>query len=170
MNITGTNLADKTQTQFGNFSFNKQFTPDNSSSGYLTLIPFVNISITDNTTTYGDNRAVIEVGNQEVGFSRDEITYNYQDNFKIYSMYPLLVSYTGQLLTIYGSGFLDLPTLNCKFGNLLAQNATYFNSTKIQCFSPNITDRSVSYPVSVTLNGYEYINFTNPSNKETKTL
>jgi hypothetical protein len=40
---------------------------------------------------------------------------------------------------------------------------TFINRTTIICGSPAITDTSLTYQVSVTLNGYEYLDAIDPS-------
>lgn len=49
----------------------------------ITLPTFVNTSLIDNTTTFGDNRAIVGLANNVVGHSREEITFHYINNFYI---------------------------------------------------------------------------------------
>lgn len=126
------------------------------------VIPrFGNISYYDNKSYYGDNRASIEVGNMEVGYSLDEIVYTYLNRFVIYYMTPLIATTGGDSITLTGDGFINTPYLNCMFGNIMASSVYYYNRTTIKCGVPPITDTSLDYVVWVTLNGYEYQNFTN---------
>lgn len=83
-------------------------------------------------------------------------------------MNPLLVVATGETITFTGGGFRDLPTLNCKFGNLMATAVTFLNNTAIQCTTPNIADTTQQYLIQLTLNGVEYQYFTDPADSTKK--
>lgn len=84
-----------TLASFGNFTYDRDLGVINDDMANVTIPPFGNISIYDNSSTYGDNRARVEVGDDYLGFSRDEIVYTYINHFKITSMTPLIVSMDG---------------------------------------------------------------------------
>lgn len=170
MTVTGTTFSDKNLAQFGNFTYSRSFTSTSSTTGTLTIPTIGNVSAADNTTAYGDNRIVVEIGNSVVGFSRDEITLNYINHFTIDDMTPELVNADGDTLYFTGTGFINTTALNCKFGTYLATSAYYYNQTKIACKTPAISDQTGSYGISITLNGIEYIDFIDSSTNLTKTL
>ena len=164
MIVNGTLFTGMNLSAFGNFTYNVPFTAISDSQGNLTIPKFGNISLYDNTSTYGDNRASVEVGNQIIGFSRDEIVFTYIDHFIISAMSPPMVSTAGQAINFTGDGFINTTTLMCMFGNLSATAVKYFNRTKIQCTTPAVTNTSITYPISISLNGIDYENFTNSTN------
>lgn len=57
---------------------------------------------------------------------------------------------------------MNTPALNCKFGNLLGTSVKFYNSTKIMCGTPIVTDLKADYPIAVTLNGIEYLYYRDP--------
>jgi len=66
---------------FGNFTHDIQLKDQTDRWLNVSVPPFVNISILDNTTTYGDNRATVELANDIVGRTRDQLTYTYINYF-----------------------------------------------------------------------------------------
>ena len=84
----------------------------------MAISDYVNISYYNNQSTYGDNRATVEIGNQYVGYSFDQIVYTYIDHFNVTLMAPLIVAETGDSVTLTGTGFINSPGLNCKFGTV----------------------------------------------------
>ncbi len=136
----------------------------------VSIPAFVNISILDNTTTYGDNRAIVELQNAIVGKSQDQLTYTYINYFKITDAYPSLVNDFGDLLFIEGEGFINTPALNCRYGELFATSVRYYNRTKIACGTPYIEDKTRRYELGVTFNGIEYLYFQRPGTKENFSL
>ena len=125
----------------------------------LSIPSYVNISILDNTTTYGDNRATVEFENTIVGRSQNQLTYTYINYFKITDAYPSLVNDIGDILYLEGEGFINTPALNCRFGELFSTSVRYFNRTKIACGTPYIEDKAKRYDVGLTFNGIEYLYF-----------
>jgi hypothetical protein len=131
----------------------------------ISIPPYVNISLLDNTSVFGDNRAKVELSNGIVGQTRDELTYTYINYFKITDAYPSLINEFGDLLYIEGEGFINTPALNCRFGNKFATSVRYFNRTKISCGTPFIEDINLRYEVGVTFNGIEYLYFNRQGEK-----
>lgn len=150
------------EASFGNWTKGLPLRNLEDTYAELTIPDFVNISVFDNTSTYGDNRADMRFGNEIVGFSQDEITFNYINHYYIHNAFPILVNQEGDFMFLEGEGFVNTPALNCKFGNLLATSVKFYNSTKIHCGTPVVTDKTVPYTVAVTLNGIEYLYFINP--------
>lgn len=128
------------QSSFGNFINNNSIIVDTDTSATGFIPNFGNISAYDNTTTYGDNKARVRIGNTIVYYSDDEIVYNYINALKLENMTPLIVLATGNNITFTGQGFFNSTALNCKFGNYLAAAVYYINTTKIICTTPVITD------------------------------
>ena len=142
MTVIGSGFSGKSLAEFGNSTTNVLINVTSDTMATLTIPRLKNTSVSDNSTAYGDNRITVEIGKQEVGYSRDEITFNYINHFKISTMTPELVSTTGDKIEFTGDGFINTPTLNCKFGPYLAQSVYYYNRTKIACVSPIIADET----------------------------
>ena len=57
------------EVSFGNWSKNIPLRNLMDTYAEITIPQFINVSIFDNTSHYGDNRADVRLGNQIVGFS-----------------------------------------------------------------------------------------------------
>ncbi len=57
------------EASFGNFTRGIQLDKLLDTSAEITIPKFVNISIFDNTSYFGDNKADVRLGNDIVGFS-----------------------------------------------------------------------------------------------------
>jgi hypothetical protein len=161
--VSGTSFIGRDRAALGNWSYNYPITVASNYSASLAVADFYNISAIDNYTTYGDNRATIEIGDTNIGYSIDEIVYTYISHFTITRMNPLIVAQTGDSVTLTGTGFISSPGLNCKFGTVTATKVTFLNSSTIICGTPIVTDTSLNYSVSLTINGYEYNYAINPT-------
>ena len=58
------------------------------------------------------------------------------------------------MIDVIGHGFLDLPTLACRFG-LVAGNAIFVSSEYVQCFTP-MASMPGNVSLELTLNGVDY--------------
>ncbi len=170
MTLNGYNFWEMQESAFGNWTRSIPLNNLLDTEAEITIPKFVNISLFDNTSTYGDNRADVRLGNPIVGSSRDEVTYTYINHYHIKDAYPTLVNEEGDFIILEGEGFMNTPALNCKFGDLLATSVKFFNSTKIRCGTPVITDITTDYPIAVTLNGIEYLYFEDAKTKEKRKL
>lgn len=62
----------------------------------------------------------------------------------------------GGKITLTGQGFLNFPTLACRFGlNNGSQQAQFVSSEHIQCLTPNESEPGI-VNLEVTLNGFDY--------------
>jgi hypothetical protein len=166
LNIEGDYFAEMQEAVFGNFT--KGIALKNRTDRWLNVsVPsYVNISLLDNTSPYGDNRANVEFENEIVGRTRDQLTYTYINYFKIFDASPSLVNEDGDILYLEGEGFINTPALTCRFGYLFASSVRYFNRSKIACGTPFIEDKAKRYDVGVTFNGIEYLYFKRPGTDE----
>jgi len=155
LTLTGVGFTGMTHAAFGNWTTSLPITVLSDTEATLVLPDFVNISAIDGTSPYGDSRATVEIGIPEL-FSTDEIVYNYIDSFTVEKMEPLLVTAGGEFVTFTGSDFKDTPFLNCKFGSLYAASVEFLSENKIRCKTPPISDTTLDYEVSITLNGVEF--------------
>jgi hypothetical protein len=88
MDIYGDYLWEMNDASFGNFSHGLPLRNVTDRRVRIDIPPYVNISKLDNFTTYGDNRAQVELENRIVGRSRDQYTFTYINHFKITDAYP----------------------------------------------------------------------------------
>jgi hypothetical protein len=162
LKIEGDYFTEMQEALFGNFTRGIAL-KDRTDRWLNVSVPrYVNISIIDNTSPYGDNRAKVEFENEIVGRTRDQLTYTYINYFKIFDASPSLVNEAGDILYLEGEGFINTPALNCRFGELFASSVRYFNRSKIACGTPYIEDKAKTYDVGVTFNGIEYLYFKRP--------
>ena len=61
----------------------------------------------------------------------------------------------GTSVTITGTGFVDVPSLSCRFGKIVMK-AKFISRSMIECFSPPANDVSM-VDLSVSLNGVDYV-------------
>lgn len=158
-------MREMTEATFGNWTSGIQFDSLMDKWATIDIPKYVNISVFDNISTYGDNRADVRLYNDIVGFTQDEVIFNYINHYYITSAVPNLFSREGDFIYLVGTGFQNTPALNCKFGHLLATSVKYYNSTHIHCGTPFFTDMTIDYSVAVTLNGIEYLYYIDPTTK-----
>jgi len=170
LKIEGDYFWEMQEALFGNFSRGINLTDRTDRWLNVSIPPYVNISILDNTTTYGDNRAMVEFENTIVGRTHNQLTYTYINYFKITDAYPSLVNDFGDILYLEGEGFINTPALNCRFGELFSTSVRYYNRTKIACGTPYIEDLAKRYDVGLTFNGIEYLYFQRPGSKDNFSL
>mmetsp|Transcript_28699 Transcript_28699/g.27687 ORF Transcript_28699/g.27687 Transcript_28699/m.27687 type:complete len:776 (-) Transcript_28699:2828-5155(-) len=163
LSVFGESFLNMDRASVGNWSEDIPLTIISDTEATLFLPDFINISYFDNTSYFGENRPRLEIGSSSLGYSIDEIVYTYTNHLEISSMRPLIVSLLGDSITLTGSGFINSPALNCRFGPVMAVSVTFLNRTTIKCEIPAIVDQSLNYTVEVTVNGYEYQYAVNPN-------
>jgi len=88
MDIYGDYLWEMNDSTFGNFTQGLPLRNITDRGVRIDIPSYVNISKLDNFTTYGDNRAKVELQNSIVGRSRDQYMFTYINHFNITNAYP----------------------------------------------------------------------------------
>jgi len=63
----------------------------------------------------------------------------------------------GTLVTITGTGFMDVPTIACRFGSILVEGR-FKSSNEIECLSPQVSQAGCD-ELQVALNGQDFSSF-----------
>jgi hypothetical protein len=95
MDVNGYGFTGMDRAAISNYTVNYPITVGSNTDLSMNILDFYNISYYDNSSTFGDNRATIEIGNGDIGYSRDEIVYTYINHFTITRMIPLIVASSG---------------------------------------------------------------------------
>ncbi|CAN0054030.1 unnamed protein product, partial [Heterosigma akashiwo] len=90
------------------------------------------------------------------------VTFRYSSGIEVHSIFPESgPSGGGTVVTVRGAGFVDLPTLHCKFGSQVAAATQYISSDKIKCTAPPgaVEDVLVSVWLSSAISSDSYTVF-----------
>ena len=100
--------------------------------------------------------------------SSNKASFAYHETMTIGLVTPSeAVGNGGTLLSIYGTNFLNISSLVCRFGNDATMPATFVSSLHIQCVSPVMSDalatnmiigESTSVSIYISANGVEWTN------------
>lgn len=91
-----------------------------------------------------------------IGDDDDAQEFHYHRDLLIEEVFPTRGFITGgSRLTIFGTGFIDVDTINCHFGNVMVK-AAFVSSTSIECTTPSVNDPQV-VQLGVSLNGYDVV-------------
>ena len=71
----------------------------------------------------------------------------------------------GTVVTVRGTGFLDVSTLSCHFGDFSTVQATFISSNLIRCASPPLSDDQ-DVDLKVSLNGIEVSSLSTSSGRQ----
>jgi hypothetical protein len=94
-------------------------------------------------------------GANNLDYSPQSTTFQFSEPTEITRIFPSFGPLTGGTqISVFGSSFLPVPTLRCKFGEVTIR-ARYSNETLVICDAPTVS--AGLYPLEISVNGEDYV-------------
>eukprot|EP00466_Bigelowiella_natans_P014684 jgi/Bigna1/127040/aug1.3_g1748 len=108
----------------------------------------------------GPGAKVVEVSLNTLDYTNQGKLFFYEDPMYITSILPPLGPQMGStIVALYGSGFTNVPSLECKFGDTKTPVHRYIDNTWIECIAP--ASATVG-PVEISVSSNDYQNRSSP--------
>ena len=96
----------------------------------------------------------ISTNGQESGFSSNFLNFTYFNAITVSSIFPVHGKIKGGTpITVRGTGFLNIPSFYCVFGERIVKPTIIFNSTALVCESLSVYSNSSRSSVKIHLSG-----------------